>query len=68
MDGTFFAALASFDIVSESHHLSGVSINFWMSRNVVSKLSIEVVEANTFDVKFFLRFIDFNVERVISLK
>ena len=61
-------AFHSFDGVTEGHKLSGLSINFGMSRDVVSKLAVKVVEADTFDIEVGLRFVDLDVERVVSFK
>lgn len=58
----------SFNSVSKRHELTSLSINFRMSRNVVFQLSIKVVVSNTLDVEFLLRFVNFDVEWVVSLK
>ena len=55
------------DVVPKGHHLTSFTVNLRVSAHVMLQLTVEVVMANTLDVKFFLSPINSDIEWVIRL-
>lgn len=56
-----------FNIVTKGNHIASFSIDLGMSRDVVHKLTIEVVMSNAEDIEILVALIDLNVKWEVGL-
>ena len=55
------------DVVPKGHHLTSFAIDLGVGAHVMLQLTVEIVMANTLDVKLFLSPINSDIEWVIRL-
>jgi len=56
------------NIVTKCKHIASLSVDLWMGRDVVFKLTTEVVMTNAEDIKVLFALIDLDVEWIVGLK